>query len=73
MKNHVVIEDLSSPDCYTVLCEEEFLTKNPQPKTFFKGTLQKCMNWIAENPHPNSVDFTAYYDGDNSFSDEEFE
>ena len=62
---YLVIEDFSTHDFYSVLSKKEYKEENPTKEIFFSGSVEKCNDWIIQNPHPESIDYGVYFDEQN--------
>lgn len=64
-KRYIIIEDLNTFDCYSVLSKKEYDELGLNDKILFKGSIDVCNEWIDLNPHPKSIDYSVIFDEEN--------
>ncbi len=66
MGKYVVIEDLDSFDCYSVMSRKDYKKAYSDKKILFSGDAEKCNDWVMDNPHPNANDYKVFFDGEDA-------
>lgn len=59
---YVVIEDLDSFDCYSVMSKRDYKKIKEEPVILYTGSAEECNQWVLDHPHPNANDYKVYYD-----------
>jgi hypothetical protein len=64
MGKYVVIEDLNSFDCYSVLSKKDYKKNYSDKKVLYSGSVEDSNQWIIDNPHPNVNDFVMFFNSE---------